>query len=608
MTSDTPRTPSWAPRRPRRVTTNLRRGLNLAWTASPRAFVGFAVLGVINAAVPSVVVLLGALLVNRIADSRVHPLRLSDLVPILLGLLVATCVRRATSGYLTYGQNLFVRRVQFEAERRLLTHASRVDLGHFDSSDWHDRLARANRDVSWRPGALAWLILQFSGLLVGVVFMSSVLATLDYWLVGLALGAAALSLWIDSGITPRLHAALYKEIPGDRERNYIGDLLVNPRNTKEIRAFVLARHLLDRHRRLSERLLEQRAEMYRPAVRRSILCGAVQAVSVVAAFTFVAVRGIEGTIDPGGVMLVLTAFTSVVGTLGQIATTYLTIDQHTAFLDDYFSFLAIEPLLAIPDEPRTLPARLTEGITFAHVTFTYPRGRAHAVEDLNLHIRSGELLAIVGDNGAGKSTVVKLLLRFYDPDHGSIRVGGIDIRELEPESLRRRIGVLFQDYANYELTIRDNVALGRCDAPVEDARVLKALTTSRSASMLKEMPDGLDTRVGRLFEGGRDLSGGEWQRLALARIMYRNADIWILDEPTSAVDAETEAMLFAELKAHLRGRIGIVISHRFSTVRIADRIAIISDGRICELGTHEELLAAQGRYAALFELQAVGYR
>ena len=218
------------------------------------------------------------------------------------------------------------------------------------------------------------------------------------------------------------------------------------------------------------------------------------------------------------------------------------------------------------------------------------------------------MVALVGENGAGKSTLVKLLLRFYDAHEGSVKVSGIDVKEMDPEALRSRIGVLFQDYANYELSVRENVTMGWPYGKKNDEQVLKALRDSKSDWLVNKMPKGLDSKVGRLFEGGHDLSGGEWQRLALARIMYRNADIWILDEPTSALDPEAEAAIFAELKENLKGRIGIVISHRFSTVRIADRIAVIDDGRVIELGSHEELLAAGNRYAELFELQAIGYR
>jgi ATP-binding cassette subfamily B protein len=189
-----------------------------------------------------------------------------------------------------------------------------------------------------------------------------------------------------------------------------------------------------------------------------------------------------------------------------------------------------------------------------------------------------------------------------------VRVGGVDLKQVDPVQLRSRIGVLFQDYASYELSVRENVVMGRPDIPVDEARVIEALRDSRSEWLVRKMPNGLDSKVGRLFEGGHDLSGGEWQRLALARIMYRDADIWILDEPTSSLDPEAEAAIFAELKENLKGRIGIVISHRFSTVRIADRIAVIADGHVAELGSHEELLRAGGRYSELFELQAAGYR
>jgi ATP-binding cassette subfamily B protein len=284
------------------------------------------------------------------------------------------------------------------------------------------------------------------------------------------------------------------------------------------------------------------------------------------------------------------------------------VDQHTTFLDDYFSFLSMETLVPVPARPLDVPARLDDGIEFDNVTFSYPGGTEPAVAGLNLHIRNGELIALVGENGAGKSTLVKLLLRFYDATQGSVRIGGVDVKNFDPETLRSRIGVLFQDYASYELTIRENVVMGRPDVRADDHRVMKALRDSRSEWLVKKMPNGLDSKVGRLFEGGHDLSGGEWQRLALARIMYRDADIWILDEPTSSLDPEAEAGIFAELKENLKGRIGIVISHRFSTVRIADRIAVIADGHVTELGTHEELLGAQGRYAKLFELQASGYR
>jgi ATP-binding cassette subfamily B protein len=603
-----PASPPKVKGRAARVRKNLRRGMALAWTASPRLLVRYTILGIIGAALPPVTVYLGATLVNRIAAARLHAFEFREVLPIVVGLWLATGFQRALGAYTGYGRNLFVRRVQLEAERRLLEQASKVDLGHFDNSDWHDRLARAKRDVSWRPGDLTWSVLGLSGNIVTIFLMAGLLLKLHWLLVVLALAAAGLSLILERRVTSKLYEFFYKETPEEREREYLADLLVQPRSTKEIRAYVLADYLLGRHHRLSEDLFRQREQMYRSGTQISILSGLVTGTTLALAYAFVAARGITGAFDPGGVVLVIGAFTSVSSTLGTISSTFVAVDQHTTFLEDYFSFLGIDPLVPIPSHARELPPGPITGVTFDNVSFAYPGGTEPAVTGLNLEIRPGELIALVGENGAGKSTVVKLLMRFYDVDAGAVRVGGIDVRELAPATLRNRIGVLFQDYASYELSVRENVVMGRPDGPVDDARVLRAVRDSRSEWLVRKMPHGLDSKVGRLFEGGHDLSGGEWQRLALARIMYRDADIWILDEPTSSLDPEAEAGIFAELKALLKGRIGIVISHRFSTVRIADRIAVIADGRVKEIGSHDELIRARSRYSELFELQAAGYR
>ena len=582
--------------------------MSLAWAASPRLLLLYSVLGMFNAIMPPISVYLASLLVNKIAEARVSALGFEDVIPIVVGLWLTFVIQRSVGAYIGLGRQLYVRRVELEAERRLLEKASKVDLGHFDNSDWHDRLARAKRDVNWRPGDLTWSILGLSGNIVTIILMAGLLASLHYLLVVLALAAAFLSLLLESRVTSKLYKYFYHETPEERERQYVGDLLVQPRNTKEVRAFVLADYLLGRHRRLSEELFKRRQKMLRMGSRMSVITGIVTGTILALAYVFVAVRGIEGTISPGAVVLVVGAFTSVSGTLGNISSTFVAVDQHTTFLDDYFSFLAIRTLLPVPSDPQPIPSPSIGAIDFNNVEFTYPGGTEPALSGLNLHIKKGELMALVGENGAGKSTLIKLLLRFYDVQQGSIKVGGVDVRDMDPHELRNRIGVLFQDYANYELTVRENVLMGRPNGVTDDTKVIKALKDSRSEWLVNKMTNGLDSKVGRLFEGGHDLSGGEWQRLALARIMYRNADIWILDEPTSSLDPEAEAAIFAELKENLKGRIGIVISHRFSTVRIADRIAVIDDGRVTELGSHAELIAAKNRYAELFELQASGYR
>src|SRR5690242_2683644 len=288
-----PDSPATSKGRGRRVRKNLRLGMALAWAASPRSLIRYSVLGMISSAMPPIAVYLGAVLVNRIAEARLHAITFQHLLPVLIGLWLVTALQRAIGAYMGYGRNLFVRRVQLEAERRLLEQASKVDLGHFDNSDWHDRLARAKRDVSWRPGDLTWSVLGLSGNIVTVVLMAGLLASLHWVLVVLALAAAVLSLLLERRVTSRLYEYFYKETPEEREREYLGDLLVQPRSTKEIRAYVLSDYLLGRHGKLSEDLFRQRELMYRSATRVSMLTGLVGGTTLALAYVFLAIRGVE---------------------------------------------------------------------------------------------------------------------------------------------------------------------------------------------------------------------------------------------------------------------------------------------------------------------------
>src|SRR5215831_4432379 len=373
-----------------RVRKNLRRAMSLAWAASPKLLVRYSLLGMFNAVMPPVSVYLGSVLVNKIAEAHLHPLTFNDVLPIIVGLWLSFVVQRAVGAYIGYGRNLYVRRVELEAERRLLEKASTVDLGHFDNSDWHDRLSRAKRDVNWRPGDLTWSILGLSGNIVTIVLMAGLLASLHYFLVVLALGAAFLSLALESRVTTKLYKYFYKETPEERERQYMGDLLVQPRNTKEVRAYVVADYLLGRYRKLSDDLFKQREKMLRLGSRMTLVSGFVTGTILALAYVFVAIRGIHGTIQPGAVVLVIGAFTSVAGTLGNISSTFVAIDQHTTFLDDYFSFLGIEQLIPVPAKPQVIPETSIDGIEFDDISFTYPGGNEPAVVGLDLKIKKGE--------------------------------------------------------------------------------------------------------------------------------------------------------------------------------------------------------------------------
>lgn len=590
-----------------RFARNVRGTISLAWAASPRSFVQFALLGAANAAMAPALVLLSAMLVNGIARWQANGDAVARNLPVLLGIWFVSVIQRALGAHLGYGRTLFMRRIELEAERRLLAQAGRVDFAYFEDADFHDRLARAKRDVAWRPGDLTWSILNMATSAVTIVLMMGLLATLHWALVMLSVFAAVISLLLERRVTRRMYDLHYQEAPEERERAYLGDLLVQPRHAKEVRANALAEYLIRRHQTLSRKLYGLRELVFRSASRAALISGIVNGTVTALAFGFVAMTGQEDLARPGGIVLVIGAFTSVSGALGQVSSLLAAVDQHTTFLEDYFRFLNLPTRVRVPDNPVRLPEAIAS-IDFDDVSFTYPGAERAAVANIDLHIGAGELVALVGDNGAGKSTLVKLLLRFHDVESGAVRVGGVDVRHLEPTELRSRVGVLFQDYTNYELSVREGVAMGLPEAGDDDARILRALRNSASDGPVGRLPNGVNARVGRLFAGAQELSGGEWQRLALARIMFRDAAVWVLDEPSSALDPEAEAVVFSKLRAMLRGRMGIVISHRLSAARMADRIAVLVGGKLVESGTHAELVSSGGRYAQLHALEGTRFQ
>jgi len=592
----------------RRVRENFVRGVRLAWEASPRTFVGITTLGLVGASIPPMVVWLGKRLVDLIVAGSHGALQFADLWPTVLALGVLAGIGRALTQIQGAEQELFSLRVSYHARRRFFEKAARVDFAHFDNSDWHDRMQRAKRDFGWRPYQLAYSSIGLGTSTVTMIGMLGLLASLHPLLVVLSLVSLVPMVTIQRRQTRRLYDWWRANTVEEREEEYFGGVLGDLSAAKEVRSFGLSGYFLDRFMTINRRRFRSLARLSRRWSWAALVSGVVGGGALVAAYGFVASRGLTGSLTVGDLAAVIGAFASVTAEAGLISGSLLSLEQHATFLDDYFSFLAIEPLVVVPARPVPVPPSLERGIEMLGVRFTYPGGAHEALRGIDFDVRPGELVAIVGENGAGKSTIVNLLLRFYDPDSGTVRVGGVDLRDADPADLRSRMGVLFQDFAKFQLSLRENVRLGRVDRDSNDDEVMASLEAARAHFLVKSMRGGLESRAGRLFDGGHELSGGEWQRLALARLIHRQADIWILDEPTANLDPEAEAAIFSELKEQLHGRMGIVISHRFSTVRVADRIYVIQDGRVAESGSHDELIARGGRYAALFELQAAGYR
>lgn len=591
-----------------RLRDNVVGALKLAVSASRRDFLVVAGLAAAGAIMPTLILLASRHVVNLIVEGSRTQQGIDYVLPGVAVLGGLAAAQRIYTTLQSSRQYLFSRRVALEVERRFFEQSGRVDLGHFDNSDWHDRMSRARWDANWRSSSMSQTLVGLGGSLVQLVGMTGVLFTLHPALVLLAIASVLPTVSLQRRVNRRVYGFHYDWTPVQREEMYLGTLMAEPEKSKELRGFDLGTHFLSRWEKLSLDRFGRLRDLYVWAEKRSAFAALLSGLCLAAAYGFVAVEGLTGSLTPGDLVAVIGAVAAITQQVGLVASSLVELDQHARFLNDYFSFLEIDTLVPTPDESRRRPVPARPSIEFDDVTFTYPGGTEPALSNLNLKIEAGEMMALVGDNGAGKTSLVKLILRYYDPQKGAVRLGGIDMREFDPIELRRHIGVLFQDFVNYELRARDNVTFGRWERPVDDEAVRAALQQARALDVVQKLPGGLDSNVGRLFEGGHDLSGGEWQRLALARLMYRDSDIWILDEPTASLDPEAEAAIFSELRQVLHGRIGIVISHRFSTVRIADRIAVLDAGRVTELGTHDELLHNGRRYAELFNLQAAGYR
>ncbi|MBM0206436.1 ABC transporter ATP-binding protein [Micromonospora sp. STR1s_5] len=403
----------------------------------------------------------------------------------------------------------------------------------------------------------------------------------------------------------RLH---YNRSPERREADYLRYLAAGQESVKEVKLLGLNAFLSDRFRLLAARMV---GENTRLATQRAAFGGAFASLGTLAyyaAYLLIVLRTVAGELSIGDLTFLAGAFLRLRGLVEGLLLGASQLSGQAQYLNDLFSFFEIRPRILSPECPAPFRTPLREGFVFEAVGYRYPGQERWAARHLSLTIGAGEVVALVGENGAGKTTIVKLLARLYDPTEGRILLDGRDLRDYDLDELRSRIGVIFQDFVRFDFTAGDNIAVGRIAAREDAERIKGAASRALADAVVARLPSGYGQRLGRRFEDGIDLSGGEWQKVAIARAYMRDAEVLILDEPTAALDAHAEAEVFERFGDLAAGRTAILISHRFSTVRRADRIIVLADGQVVEEGSHTELLAARGRYADLFELQAAGYR
>ena len=489
----------------------------------------------------------------------------------------------------------------------VMKHASTLDLESFEDPSFYDQLERARCQSTDRIGILRPLgetiqqLITLASLSIGVILFSPLMLVLLI----IAVVPAFLG---ESYFVSLAYSLTYSLVPLRREMDYLRDLGTKKESAKELKLFKLGDFLHDRFSQINDEVISRSRSLAGRRVRSGTMFAMIGSLGYYGVYAVLLVRAVQGALTIGELTFVAGALAGCSRQVQSVFSNFTDIAHQSLFLTDLFALFAVKP--KIRNAPNAIPAprAIRDGFEFRKVSFAYPGSNHLILKDVNLRIGTGERIAVVGENGQGKTTLVKLIPRLYDPTSGKILLDGIDLREYDIDSLRREIGVIFQDFMHYDMTARENITLGRIECAQDHARLIEAARKSGAGKIIDSLPHGFDQMLGKRFEDGTDLSGGEWQKFALARAYLRDAGILILDEPTAALDALAEYEVFSRFAELTKGKIAVLISHRLSTVRMADRIVVLKDGKIHEEGTHCQLIANGGRYASMFELQAASYR
>ena len=597
----------------------LRPFIAMVWRANPTLMSTSLALRLVRALVPVVALYVGKLIIDDVVLLVQMPGRPSDLdgwlasgelqwLGVLLGAEFALAVLSdVLIRVVSLVDSLLSEQVTNASSVRLMEHAATLDLEDFEDAEFQDQLERARRQTSGRLTLMAQLLAQAQALVTVASFAAGLLVYAP-WLIVLLLIALLPVFLGEQHFSAQTYTLDFGRTPERRELDYVRQTAASVETAKEVKIFGLNRWLIDHYRRLADSFY---AANRRLALRRAgwgSLFAAIGTVGYYVAYAYIVWRTLGGAFSVGDLTFLAGSFARLRGLLEQLLTTFSTTAAQALYLNDLFSFFDMRPEILSPANARPFPKPIRQGFVFENVGFAYPGAERWAVRNLSFTLEAGEVVALVGENGAGKTTLVKLLTRLYDPDEGRILLDGHDLREYDLDELRGSMGVIFQDFVRYNFTARDNIAVGRVSAQHDQARIERAARSSQADGVVAGLPGGYDQRIGKRFKNGVELSGGEWQKVAIARAYMREAEVLILDEPTAALDARAEFEVFQRFKELSRGKTAVLISHRFSSVRMADRIFVLADGKLEAAGTHEELVAKPGLYSELFELQAAGYR
>jgi len=595
--------------------------IRLVWNTHRAYTLIMTVLRAVRAVVPVASLWIGKLIIDRVVELRtthgsatpLWHLVAAEIAIVFGGDLLA----RGSSLVESLLGDLF----SIHTSIRLMEHAATLDLAQFEDPAFYDQLERARRQTVGRIGLLSELLTMGQDTLT-LGTLGTALAVYSPWLLLLLAIAVVPSFLGETHFAGLEYSLLYRYTPERRQLDYLRYVGASDVTAKEVQMFGIAGWVVDRYRVLANRFYEDNKRL---SIRKGILSSALSVFGTLgyyAAYVVILARTISGSITIGSLTFLAASFSRSRDIVQRLLTNASDISEQSLYLKDLFDFFEMRPTITTASGSRPVPAVIREGFVFEDVGFQYPGSERWAVRHINFALRPGERIALVGENGAGKTTLTKLLPRLYDATEGRILLDGVDIREYDLAQLRRAVGVIFQDFVRFDMRFDENIGVGEIervrgyldheqngDAPAAvPAELATAAEQSLAASLLPRFEEGYKQMLGRRFEGGVALSGGEWQKIALARAYLREAQLLILDEPTAALDARAEYEVFLRFSELVAGRMAVLISHRFSTVRMADRIIVLRNGGIEEEGTHDALVARGGLYAELFALQAAGYR
>ena len=587
---------------------NLPAFLREVYLTSPALTISNTILRLLRAAIPISILYIGKLIIDEVLVLSASKSENHNQIYLLIAaefalMIVSDLLSRGIALTDSLLGDLFANRTSI----KLMKHAVSLDLAQFENATFYDKLERARQQTNGRTALLSQILAQGQdAITMGLLLFG--LITFNPWLIVLLLVSVIPSFIGEWHFNAKSYSLQRGWTPQRRELDYYRFIGASDETAKEVKLFGLSDFIIDRFRNLSDRYFKENKKLSIERASWGSLLVAIGTLGYFGAYTLIIVETIKGIVTIGSLTFLAGSFRQLKSLLEGILGRFTSISQGALYLNDLFEFYQIEPQIISPTQPKPFPNPIKEGFRFENVGFKYPNSDKWANRNLNFALKVGEKLALVGENGSGKTTLVKLLARLYDPDEGRILLDGVDLKDYNLAELREHIGVIFQDFQKFNFTAGDNIAVGDIAAREELPELERAAHQSLADAVIEKLPLKYDQPLGRKFAKGIELSGGEWQKVALARAYLREAEVLILDEPTAALDARAEYEVFRRFAELTKGKTAILISHRFSTVRMADRILVLDKGNLLEIGTHEELLARNGRYAELFYLQAEGYK